>query len=350
MTTLDYSLDAISIGLLSLRLLTERQMKSLLDHCAQFPSSRHHRLFLEFRVRPELELEGYGHGFDPHVLPNLVRDEARFAAADSLVAALAADPFRVDRQRFFDIGADHDPDWVGYDCSQAAITHSPGVFFSFPARFRRLSSADRLSELKEKLAARIPLDGSQSAIASGVSFWRVLEALLEADRGGFLLYRLGLSPARPPGWVRVIIDGIQRSTLAELQETLFSEALLPSITNAVDPALDTATASGRGVAVSITIVDGFVTALDLECPYFHKCPDTTTRRTAVGEFCDVLRSRGILATPVAEVLASAAAIDLQSANGATRGRVLFDHFKFGVAGGTAGRIKAYFELLLHTSD
>lgn len=344
--TLDRMLEPLSEALLSTAMVTPEQTEDLLRHAAGFPALPAHRLFLEFRVGQTLVLEGYGHGYAAGTLGSLLRSGVDFTAADRLGEALAMDPFAEDRRRFVDIGADTDPDWIEYDHARGRFSDAPGVFYSFPARFRVASSRQRARALEARLNALLcrPAGG-------GITFWDLLDALMRAAPDGVPigLYRLGLCTGRRRDWVRVVLNNLSRDTLEPLGE-------LGPVQIGWDPVgwiVDELAALGVAdpqIAASVTMVRGVVEAIDFECPFFNRIADDRQRRVTATAFCRVLASRGVVAPSVAETLARSAVVEIEPPHAEVRGQLLLNHLKFGVAGSTCGRVKAYFELLLRAGD
>lgn len=349
MSTLDRTLTHLSDGMASTGLLTDGELARLLRHASGFPALPHHRLFLEYRLDPGLRLEGYGHGFEAGTLSALLASCPRFAAARPVADAVAGDPFAADRLRYLDLDADTDPDWIEYDYAGGGFSDAPGVFFSFPARFR--SPPERLDALQTALGALVPRPPAPDA--AGAPFWEFLRAFAQGETAGGRqagLYRLGLCGARQPGWVRVVVNGLARDSLDAVgSETL--AGFCPDPVGWMGEHLRDDGGEGRPrIAASVTVVDGAVQAVDLECPYFNALADPDERRVRAADFCRLLRARGLVSPAAAETLARASAVALNADGGKVEGLLLLDHFKFGAGGATLGRVKVYFELLLRTRD
>ncbi len=345
-TTFDRIAEQVSVGLVSAGLLTSRQRAELLRHAAGFPALPAHRLFLEYRVGTHLSLEGYGHGFDAQTIRQLGAWDQGFTAIGPLRTALDGDPFARDRRRYLDTTADDDPNWIEYDVDGGRLSDVPGVFFGFPARFRSMSDPERARALEARLDPLLRRPGS-----GGASFWDLLDALIESKSAGATpvgLYRFGLCARRRPDWARVVLNGIsgeefdsagRRLAMAVEQEPLrWVVRHLAGLGN-TDP----------HIAASVGVIGGTVDAIDVECPFFNRVSDDEERRAQVAEFCGLLVDRGLVAGSVADTLARAAALRIDPSDGPTRALLLLDHFKFGMAGSTSGRVKVYFEVLLRTT-
>jgi len=345
-TTFDRILHAVSNDLVSAGLLTPGQTAELLRHAAGFPVLPAHRVFLEYRLGSNLTLEGYGHGFDTRTLHSLLRSAVDFAAAEPLAAALALDPFAEDRARYLDLEADTDPNWIEYDHADEAFSDDPGVFFSFPARFRVGSSGAWVQDLEAKLdplLLRPEGDGS--------SFWDLLDTIVRSAPEGrpIGLYRLGLCTGRKPDWVRVVLNDVSRHTF----DALGSCRALPIDQDPVGWIVDELVGLGDAdpqLAASVTMANGAVEAIDIEAPYFHRIADDRERRTRTTAFCRLLAERDLVSAASADILARSAVVHLHAPDRGVHGALLLNHLKFGVAGSTHGRIKAYFELLLRTDN
>lgn len=345
--TVDQLLEPLGGQLLQTGLLSEAELGRLIEHSTGFPAGGDHRMFLEYRLDTGLSFEGYGHGYPLEVLPGLVKSGLEPEIAGRLWAALAEDPFAEDRHRYLDLTPDPDPEWIEYDYTEAGFAEQPGVFFRFPARFQRLDTDDRVSRLEAALADVLP-----AAPSGGAALGDLLRALVAGaapDGDGIGLYRLGRCEARQPGWLRIIANGLRRDGLGALAQ----DPLAPADPDPVGWVVDAMAAHGDQdppIAASVTVVDGVVTAIDLECGYLNRRSDPALRRGAAIAICDGLAARGLVSPAIAALIAGAAVSELRVADGRVGGRLLLNHVKLGVVGSTTGRAKAYFELLLRDAD
>jgi len=340
-------LHGVSGGLVATSMVTPPECAELLRHAAGFPALPAHRLFLEYRVGTSMGLEGYGHGYDGATLASLLRTGGSFTAGPRLRDVMTADPFASDRRRYLDIEADRDPAWIEYDHANGGFSDAPGAFFAFPARFRLIADEAQARALRSRLdpLLRPPETGDDA------TFWDLLDVLVRSAPASrpVGLYRLGLCAGRRPGWIRVVLNNLSRQSLDPL-------AALPGLGANPDPigwVVDHLAEAGEAdpqIAASVTVVGGTVDAVDLECPYFHRIADDAERVARVAAFCRHLADRGLVTPSIAELLSGAAVVHLRSDDGAVEGLLLLNHLKFGVAGSTRGRVKAYFELLVRTND
>jgi len=335
----------VSGDLLATGLFDADRLERLGSHIAGFPELPRHRLFFEYRLHPHLELEGYGHGFGKVELPSVLQLGESLPTLERIAGALAEDPFAHDRPLYLDIGGDSDPEFVEYDFVDGSFSDAPGVFFSFPTPFRWLWSIG-LPGLEAKLGALVP---RANASEKG-PFWEFLEALMALEAGGATssgFFRLGLCSGRPGGWVRILLIGPTPQALMAVTAEMGLDFDECTVNWLVAYLQSGGWSHASELVVSITILDGVIVSLDIEAPHFHKMTDPTQRAAAVGAFCHALQHRGLISATVAGIL-SRASVRRVGRDG--EGRVLLNHFKFGVSGATRGRIKTYFEMVLRPRE
>lgn len=347
-------------------LLSKPQAEALVAHAEVFPDYPRNRLFLEFQLRKphaerpsalaDLQLEGYGHGYSleqyaeflgasPSPLPEVY--------ASALRAALARDPFLHERGLYVEWRTAGDPDWVEYDWSGAQFLNQPAVFFNVPSRYQALSSAERVRNLERALSDAIAALASQSSASEAnpaeVRLFDFLETLRAgSDPNGLPLtiYRLGLSDARAPGWVKLILSDVQEQAL----RTAFSSHALPfaDVFGIVKRIYRQFGAPDQVpiMAASIDAFHGVIGSVDVECPYFNGIDSIDVRRDAVRAFVAMLEEEGYVLPELGALLGSLAYREFQ--NGREDAVLWLNHFKFGLAGRTMGRLKLYFELFTRT--
>lgn len=334
--------SALGDALASRRLLSEGEVLELLTHTEAFPALPENRLFLEFEVDDGLALKGYGHGYGYEQFCRLVEAGSglREDAAGALRTALERDPFLDERGYYLADRVAGDPEWIEYDWDGRTFGDQPAVFFMIPARLRSLSTDQSLAKLAGRLT---PLFGGEVGEANVPQVLATLrEHTSPSDRSELAIYRMGLSDARKPGWMKLVLNGvgveaIERTAGVHLDGCL---DVFPSIVDLYqhfggadrDPI----------IAASMDCHHGVLHAMDVECPYFNGMPNHL-RGPAVSRFLDSLVAEGRMDTSAAEIVKDAAYARLEA--GGQGAWLMLNHLKFGIAGATKGRIKLYFELV-----
>ncbi|KIG14013.1 hypothetical protein DB30_07350 [Enhygromyxa salina] len=350
------ALLAIALGpLREAGLIDEAQRANLVTHAKGFPPASRHKLFFEFElVDGALELAGYGHGFRPQALAQLLADGSSFATSKlgrDVLATLCTDPFDPTGQRSRR-SQDGEIEWFEYDVDGATIAERPGLFFALPPHLRRLYNSGQLRELLDELAARVPSLHNRGELDDPRSFEGFLDQLGAREfavDNPLRTYRIGLSENRAPGWLRLVIGGLRVESLDELAARALEGPYLgevPRRTAALFTGDERSKLSG-----SVDVVHGRLRAIDLEGPYLFHIRDTARRIELGRRFCARLRDDGVLAPDIAEVISELLVREIpvgRTAGDAPRdpARLLLNHFKFGVAGRHRGRVKLYFELLV----
>lgn len=329
--------------LLASGLLTAAQIDALVAHSAAFPALPSNRMFLELRVRDGLALEGYGHGYTSSEFDALIADTSELPPtyAAAIQDILQRDPFRAERGLYLGDRISKDPEWIEYDWGGAAFSTQPAMFFTIPARLRSFRDAARLDRLGGYLAPHL---GEDPARADALAVLATLREHTPESMAPHLgIYRMGLSDGRNPGWMKLVLNGIDVDAIRAT-----ADAHLGDVLDIFPPVVGLYRQFGGPnqvpiVAGSMDFHHGRVHAIDVECPYFNGMPNANLRRQAARRFVDLLVERGALDAATAECIAANTyrhfASDDQEA------LVVLNHFKFGIAGATRGRVKLYFEVM-----
>ncbi len=338
---------ALGSDLLRSGLLSAGQMDALRAHAASFPAYPLNRLFLEYRLDEGLRLEGYGHGYTLAQFGELVEEGSPLGAdrADPLRASLQRDPFLAERGYYVDDRLHGDPEWIEYDWDQDHFASDPAVFFMVPKRLRSFVSHQRLETLRGHLLALpgAPL-GEKEVEPDVFAFLASLRERTPASRKDELaIYRLGLSDARAPGWMKLVLNGIDVDAIRGACEQRFGNVLdvFPSVVSLYERFGEEAQVPI--IAGSVDSLHGVVHGVDVECPYFHGIGDPVVRRQAVAAFADQLVKDEVLPSAVAALMKEGAYAEFQSED--QEALLTLNHMKFGIAGATRGRVKLYFELM-----
>lgn len=346
-------------------LLSSAQADALVAHAEVFPAYPRNRLFLEYQLRKplaerpsglaDLQLEGYGHGYSleqyaeflgvsPSPLPAVY--------ADALRAALERDPFLQERGMYVEWRTAGDPDWVEYDWAGTQFVNHPAVFFNVPSRYQVISTEERLKKLETALSEVVPTVATEDVRVVGAKAVRLFDFLeslrSRTDPNGLPLsiYRLGLSDARAPGWMKLILSDVQ---VEALRGTFTAHAL--SFADVFDMVKRIYRQFGAAdqvpiMAASIDAFHGDIGSVDVECPYFNGIDALDVRHEAVRAFAAMLEEEGFILPDLGVLLGTLAYREFQVG---TEDAVLWlNHFKFGLAGRTKGRLKLYFELFTRT--
>lgn len=341
---------ALGGELLASELLEEAQVNALLKHATSFPTYPLNRLFLEYEVDEGLSLKGYGHGYTLEQFSDLVSEESELCPerADPLRSALERDPFSDERGYYMNDRLPDDPEWIEYDWSAERFESMPAVFYMIPKRLRSFASPERLDSLCSRLVdlPGDPLGENRELKEDDVDLVSLLAALRThtpaSHAEALSIYRLGLSDARAPGWMKLVLSGIDadaiRGACAEYLDVLNIFPRIVSIYEQFGDAKQTPI-----IAASIDSLHGVVHGVDVECPYFHGIEDPNLRRTAVGIFSDGLVADGLLSEALANIVKRNAYLELETDD--QEALLTLNHMKFGIAGATQGRLKLYFELM-----
>ncbi len=341
---MDILSSAMGSELLKSGLFTSSQLDQLLSHAKAFPAYPLNRLFLEYQVKDGLHLEGYGHGYSLQQFGELVAaDKPRLPLdhAKALQDALRCDPFLEERGYYLERRNEVDPEWIEYDWANSRFLDTPAVFFTVPTRLQSFSTPERLA----KLSFLNQDTRSQDLLAFLGALRDRTPSSLVAE---LAIYRIGLSEARAPGWMKLVVSGIDIEAMRgalSIHKGIYLDVFAPVAAlygrfGAVEQA--------PIIAASIDSLHGSVHGVDVECPYFNGLKDADTRREAVRVFVATLVDVGLLPRKIADVIAASAYREFRSADQAAL--LTLNHFKFGIAGSTRGRLKLYFELMTRGND
>lgn len=336
-------------------LLNAAQVHALLAHAASFPTYPKNRLFLEYEIDGGLSLKGYGHGYAIEQFDELVGEDSRLSAAraGALRASLARDPFRDERGYYMHDRLAGDPEWIEYDWNSESFESMPAVFYTVPKRLRSFASSERLDSLCSRLIGLPgdPLGETHAAREDHVDLMGLLASLREhtpashAEELG--IYRLGLSDARAPGWMKLVLTGIESEAIRRTCEDHFDVLnIFPRIVSIYEQFGEVA--QTPIIAGSIDSLHGVVHGVDVECPYFSGIGDPDLRRAAVGVFVDQLASDELLSKSVAAIIKRSAYLELETED--QQALLTLNHLKFGIAGATRGRVKLYFEMITRSRE
>lgn len=338
--------------LLNCALLDENQIKALQQHSRTFPILGTNRLFLEYQLKSDLVLQGYGHGYSYEEFEEVSSDTSHLCEERLLPLrnALARDPFLAERGYYMEDRLAGDPEWIEYDWDNGAFADDPAVFFMVPKRLRAFADAERLGKLCTHL---VSLPGRPLGDPSGSKEPDLFAFLAKLRRSTparmqreLAIYRLGLSDARAPGWMKLVISGVDADAIRNACGQHFGQVL-----DIFDPIVALYRRYGDKdqapiIAGSIDTLHGDLHGADVECPYFHGIAAPDVRREAVAVFADQLSQRDILKPAVAEIIKANAYREFETAD--QEALLTLNHMKFGIAGATRGRIKLYFELMVRS--
>lgn len=324
-------------------LLTDIQVDALVAHSAAFPCLDRNRMFLEYEVGEDLELQGYGHGYTAARFQELMQDPGSLPddQADAIREILKRDPFASERGYYLGDRISRDPEWIEYDWSGEAFSTQPAMFFTIPSRMRGFGDAQRLDRLGGFLAPHLGDDPARADVLGVLGGLRAHTP--ETLAGSLGIYRVGLSDARNPGWMKLVLNGIDADAIRKVAASTLGEVL-----DVFQPVLDLYRAFGGPdvvpiIAGSMDFHHGRAHGMDVECPYFNGIRNANLRRQASRRFVDALVERGVLTPAIADVIAENTYRLHHSED--QEALVLLNHFKFGIAGATKGRVKLYFEVV-----
>lgn len=339
---------ALGAELLAIGLLTMDQIDALIAHSRAFPVLPRNRMFLEFQVQDGMALRGYGHGYTAAEFDALIADGGGLSPAHKafICEILDRDPFRTERGFYLGDRIAKDPEWIEYDWCGREFSSQPAMFFTIPARLRSFKDAGRLDRLGGYL---IPHLGHDPATADVLPFLATLrEHTPEPAADGLGVYRMGLSDARNPGWMKIVLGGVNvpaiRATAVSVQQDALDVfepvvALYRQFAGADQAPI---------MAASADFHHGKLHALDVECPYFNGISNINRRRQVVRHFAETLVGRGTLDKATAEFISANAYRSFTT--GDQEALLMLNHFKFGVAGATRGRVKLYFEVMTRSRE
>ena len=243
-----------------------------------------------------------------------------------------------------------DVDWLEYDYAGESFAADPALFFVPPARFQTLADAKHLNGFETALAKAIGFETRTQRRERGEhdkpALFDLLDALRERSVPGngppLSAYRLGVSDNRAPGWVKLIVNGVQvdalRAALTAISlpfEDVFTpvEKLYKDFGGPEQEPI---------IGLSIDSLYGDIAGVDVECPYFNGLDIPQPRTDALQRFTSGLCERQVLTAELAERINAACYREFMDET--HEARLFMNHFKFGIAGRTRGRLKAYFEV------
>ena len=329
-------------------LLSAAQVDALVAHSAAFPPLPRNRMFLEFQVRDGLHLEGYGHGYSASEFDALIGDASALppSCAAPIREILDRDPFRSERGLYLGDRLAMDPEWIEYDWAGTAFSPQPAMFFTIPARLRSFRDPERLDRLGGYLAPHLGDDPSATDALAVLATLR--QHTPEASAAGLGIYRMGLSDARNPGWMKLVLSGIDVSAIQATASAHLGDAL-----DVFEPVVALYRQFGGAdqapiVAASMDLHHGKLHAVDVECPYFNGIGNTNLRRQVARQFVDALVASGTLDGATGERIAANAYRAFTTND--HEALLMLNHFKFGIAGATRGRVKVYFEVMIRPRE
>ena len=301
----------------------------------RFPTRVQHDLFLEFEFGDQAVAAGFGLGFPAGALDRFRALQHPFlttALGQSLEAAFADDPFAADHRDHLNLFGDPDPDWVEYDVSEGRIDPTPFVFFRLPSRLRRLTSVEEVRALSVLLPG-----GAETG-----DFERLLERVVSL--GSASPYRIGVARSRGAGWWRAIVTDLDREQVVVALKGLGAddpEGPLRPASRLYERAMDR---SGACFALSIDVLDGRITAVDVECPFLFRIADPTARGGPLSDYVRDIADLGIVSGATAAWIQDNVVRDVTLPDGGASLKIMLHHLKFRLFGQPRLRTKAYLHL------
>lgn len=292
-------------------------------------------IFLEFELKEEPVPAGFGLGFPPGVWDHYVATSHWFLDSPTgreIESAMSEDPLAADHLVHLNLFGDCDPDWIEYDVTGGRFDAAPFVFFRLPSRFRRISTQEHVRAFSELLPSKPSLN----------EFIGLLESLVA--NGPIAIYRLGLSRRRGPTWWRAIVTNLSEDQVAAALHDGGACDFREPLAIARGLYADRIDNPGACFALSIDVLDGRISALDVECPYLFRISDRQARGEAALNLLGNLAHSGILSAKTRDWLSDRCCMEVGTESLARSLRISLHHLKHRFFGSPHLRTKAYFHL------